>query len=307
MRSGGRRKSIAFFIVLCVCLVAGVVALNVGWIILNWREARLLIAGLIVFPLIITGVVLNTIFLVREIRRNEQHEAFINAVTHELKTPVASMKLYLQTLQNRAVDEAKRQEFYGVMLQDSDRLQGTIEQVLRAGQLGARLRRASPMPVDFGAIVEECLGLARQRHHLPPKAVIATIRHTDGASFQVLGDEDDLKAMVSNLVDNAIKYSGPEVHVAVELEQADSATATLRVRDRGIGISPSERKRIFKPFYRVPGTMSTRVKGTGLGLFIVRSVVAHHGGKVFVESDGTGQGSTFIVQLPVVEPHMAAR
>ena len=302
MRSGGRRKSIAFFIVLGVCLVAGVVALNVGWIILNWREAGLLIAGLIVFPLIITGVVLNTIFLVREIRRNEQHEAFINAVTHELKTPVASMKLYLQTLQNRPVDDAKRQEFYGIMLQDSDRLLGTIEQVLRAGQLGAKLRRASPMPVDFGAVVEDCIALARTRHHLPPEAVTATIRHVDGASFQVIGDEEDLKAMVSNLVDNAIKYSGPNVHVAVELEQVDPATVTLRVRDQGVGISPSEQKRIFKRFYRIPGTQSTRVKGTGLGLFIVRSVVARHGGKVFVESDGPGLGSTFIVQLPVVAP-----
>jgi len=305
MRSGGRRKTIAFFIILGVCLVAGAAALNVGWIILNWRKAGLLIAGLIVFPLIITGVVLNTIFLVREIRRNEQHEAFINAVTHELKTPVASMKLYLQTLQNRPVDEAKRQEFYGAMLQDSDRLQGTIEQVLRAGHLGAKVRRASPMPVDFGAVVEECLSLARTRHHLPPEAVTCNVRHVDGASFQVLGDEEDLKAMVSNLVDNAIKYSGTNVHVAVELEQADPATATLRVRDQGIGISPAERKRIFKRFYRIPGAMSTRVKGTGLGLFIVRSVVARHGGKVFVESDGDGKGSTFIVQLPVVERHVA--
>jgi two-component system sensor histidine kinase SenX3 len=302
MRSGGRRKSIAFFTILGVCLVAGVVALNVGWIIVNWREAGLLIAGLIVFPLIITGVVLNTIFLVREIRRSEQHEAFINAVTHELKTPVASMKLYLQTLQNRSVDEARRQEFYGAMLQDSDRLQGTIEQVLRAGQLGAKLRRASAMPVDFGAVVEECLALARTRHHLPAEAVTTIVRSVNGAAFQVLGDEEDLKAMVSNLVDNAIKYSGPEVRVAVELEQADPATATLRVRDQGIGISQSERKRIFKRFYRIPGAMSTRVKGTGLGLFIVRSVVARHGGKVFVESDGPGQGSTFVVQLPVVAP-----
>src|SRR5580765_7624340 len=137
MRSGGRRKSIAFFIVLGVALVGGALALNVGWIIVSWRQAGLLVAGVLVFPLIVAGVVLNTIFLVREIRRNEQHEAFINAVTHELKTPVASMKLYLQTLQNRPVDEAKRQEFYRVMLEDSDRLQATIEQVLRAGQLGA--------------------------------------------------------------------------------------------------------------------------------------------------------------------------
>src|SRR5262245_31742006 len=195
MRFSGRRKSIAFFIILGAGLVGGALALNVGWIILNWREAGLLVAGLIVFPLIITGVVLNTIFLVREIRRNEQHEAFINAVTHELKTPVASMKLYLQTLQNRPVEEAKRQEFYGVMIQDSDRLLGTIEQVLRAGQLGARLRRASPMPVDFGAIVEECLGLARRRHHLPSEAVTATVRHADSASFHVPGAAEDPNAV----------------------------------------------------------------------------------------------------------------
>ena len=301
MRSGGRRKSIAFFIVLGVGLVGGAVALNVGWIIVSWRNAGLLLAGILVFPLIITGVVLNTIFLVREIRRNEQHEAFINAVTHELKTPVASMRLYLQTLQNRPVDEAKRREFYGIMLEDSDRLLGTIEQVLRAGQAGARFRRASHIPLDLNAIVEESLSLARTRHRLTPGAL--TYRSTfNGPNDRVLGDEDELKAVVSNLVDNAIKYSGRDVRVGVELEQADPETVTLRVRDQGIGISASEHKRIFKRFYRVPGAMATRIKGTGLGLFIVRSVVARHGGKVFAESDGPGQGSTFIVHLRVVAP-----
>jgi two-component system sensor histidine kinase SenX3 len=299
MRSGGRRKSIAFFIVLGVALVGGAAALNVGWIIVSWRQAGLLVVGVLLFPLIITGVVLNTIFLVREIRRNEQHEAFINAVTHELKTPVASMKLYVQTLQNRPVDDAKRQEFYTAMLEDSDRLLGTIEQVLRAGHLGARARHASPTPIDLSAIVEECVSLARTRYRLPPEAL--TYRDTsNSAGHRVLGDEDDLKAVVSNLVDNAIKYSGPEVRVAVELGQTEPAKATLRVRDHGIGISPSERKRIFKRFYRVPGTM--RIKGTGLGLFIVRSVVARHGGKVFAESEGPGHGSTFTVHLPVVAP-----
>ena len=296
MRSGGRRKSIAF-IVLGVALVGGALALNVGWIIVNWREAGLLIAGVLVFPLIITGVVLNTIFLVREIRRNEQHEAFINAVTHELKTPVASMKLYLQTLQKRPVDDAKRQEFYEAMLEDSDRLLGTIEQVLRAGQLRARARRASHTPIDLGAIVEECVSLARIRYRLPPEALTCRDSSPAGEKHFVLGDEDDLKAVVSNLVDNAIKYSGSDVRVDVELEHTDRARATLRVRDHGVGISPSERKRIFKRFYRVPGTM--RIKGTGLGLFIVRSVVARHGGKVFAESEGPGHGSTFTVHLPV--------
>ena len=136
MRSGVSRKTIAF-VVLGVLGVAGAVALNIGWVIVSWKEAGLLVAGLILFPLIITGAVLNTIFLVREIRRNEQHENFINAVTHELKTPIASVKLHLQTLQQRQVDESKRQEFYQVMVDDCDRLLSTVEQVLRAGRLRA--------------------------------------------------------------------------------------------------------------------------------------------------------------------------
>ena len=118
----------------------------------------------------------------------------------------------------------------------------------------------------------------------------------------MLGDEEELKAVVSNLVDNAIKYSGPHVQVAVELEQPEAAHATLRVRDRGVGILPSERKRIFKRFYRSPGADAIRVKGAGLGLFIVRSVIRRHGGRVFAESEGAGRGSTFTVQLPVLRP-----
>ena len=302
MTSGGRRKSIAFFIILGVCLAAGALALNVGWIIVSWQNVGLLVVGLVVFPLVITGVVLNTVFLVREIRRNEQHEAFINAMTHELKTPVASMRLYLQTLQNRQVDEAKRREFYGVMLEDSDRLLATIEQVLRAGQLGARRRPSDHHAIDVSALVSECLTLARTRHHLPPEMLTYVERFTDSGPRLVLGDEDELKAVVSNLVDNAIKYSGPQVRVAVELEQTDAATITLRVRDQGIGISPAEQKRIFKRFYRIPGAVATRIRGTGLGLFIVRSVVARHGGKVYAESGGPGHGSTFIVLLPLVAP-----
>jgi signal transduction histidine kinase len=301
MTSGSRRKSIVF-IVLGVCLTGGALALNISWVIVNWRQAGMLILGLITFPLIITGVVLNTIFLVREIRRNEQHGAFINAVTHELKTPVASIRLYLQTLQTREIDSAKRQEFYRIMVADTDRLLGTIEQVLRAGRMGAKLRRASRAPVDLSSIVRDCLELARTSHHLPEEALTYRESLANGSAPCVLGDAEELKAAVSNLVDNAIKYSGPHVQVAVELEQPESAHATLRVRDRGVGILAGERKRIFKRFYRSPGADAIRVKGAGLGLFIVRSVIRRHGGKVFAESEGAGRGSTFTVQLPVLRP-----
>ena len=299
MTSGSRRKSIVF-IVLGACLTGGALALNISWVIVNWRQAGMLILGLITFPLIITGVVLNTIFLVREIRRNEQHGAFINAVTHELKTPVASIRLYLQTLQTREIDSVKRQEFYRIMVADTDRLLGTIEQVLRAGRMGAKLRRASRAPVDLSSIVRDCLELARTSHHLPEEALTYRESLANGSAPCVLGDEDELKAAVSNLVDNAIKYSGPHVQVAVELEQPEAAHATLRVRDRGVGILAGERKRIFKRFYRSPGADAIRVKGAGLGLFIVRSVIKRHGGKVFAESEGVGRGSTFTVQLPVL-------
>src|SRR3954462_2075087 len=129
----GRRRSVIFFTVLGICLVVLAVTLNVSWIVLNWRRGVLAILGVVFFLLIIAGLVLNTIFLVREIRRNEQHDSFINAVTHELKTPVASIRLYVQTLQTRHVDESKRNEFYGIILSDSDRLLGTIEQILRTG------------------------------------------------------------------------------------------------------------------------------------------------------------------------------
>src|ERR1051325_7403520 len=118
----GRRRSIAFFIALGAGLISVIILLYVGWVLLNWRQGILLFLGVLLLAVIIAGVVLNTIFLVREIRRNEQHDAFINAVTHELKTPVASIRLYLETLQTRAVDETKRKEFYRIMLEDSDRL-----------------------------------------------------------------------------------------------------------------------------------------------------------------------------------------
>src|ERR671916_1879086 len=158
---GRRRKSVAFFITLSACLVALAIALNVGWIILNWREVALLVFGIIFFLVLIFGLVLNTTFLIREIRRNEQHDAFINAVTHELKTPIASIRLYLETLKTREVDEAQREEFYDIMLADSDRLLRTVELVLHAGRTAHQRRPVDVSLVDLGQLVRECLDLAR--------------------------------------------------------------------------------------------------------------------------------------------------
>lgn len=298
MRPGVRGKTVVF-IVLGALGVGGAVALNIGWVIVSWREAGLLVAGLILFPLIITGVVLNTIFLVREIRRNEQHEHFINAVTHELKTPIASVKLHLQTLQQRNVDEAKRQEFYQVMVDDCDRLLSTVEQVLRAGRLRAPAEKGRFHSVDLAKLLDDCLTLAQTRYRLTPGELTYKASIPPGSVPRVMGDEEDLKAVVLNLVDNAIKYSGDTVRVGVELAQTSTRAATIRVSDQGVGIPVAELSRIFKRFYRIQSAMTSRIKGAGLGLFIVRAVVARHGGTVFAESDGPGQGTTFTVQLPL--------
>jgi len=300
MPLGGRRKSIALFITLGSCLVALAITLNIGWVLLNWQTGVLLIFGVLFFALIITGVVLNTVFLVREVRRNEQQDRFINAVTHELKTPVASMRLYLETLQTRQIDEAKRKEFYAVMLADNQRLLRTIDQVLRAGSISSAQRQASRSQIDLRAMVQECLSTARSYHHLPLESLDYKESIASGLQAHVLGDMDELKTAVSNLLDNAIKYSGNQVRVLVEVAATDTKHVAIRVRDHGVGIPRSELKRIFKRFYRIPGTVARRVNGTGLGLFIVRSVAKKHGGSVFAESAGTGQGSTITLQLPAV-------
>jgi two-component system, OmpR family, sensor histidine kinase SenX3 len=293
----GRQKSVAFFIALGVALVSVLVVLYVGWVLLGWRHGILLFLGILLMLIVIAGVVLNTTFLVREIRRNEQHDAFINAVTHELKTPVASIRLYLETLQTRAVDEDKRKEFYGIMLEDSDRLLSTIEQVLRTGRAGASSRKLNLETIELDPVVEECLARARVLHKVPPSA----LQYKPGPPVTVRGDPDEVRAAVSNLIDNAVKYSGSAVNVTVETENLGGKYVAVRVRDQGVGIPKVELKQIFKRFYRVTGPVATRVKGTGLGLYIVRSVAKRHGGRAWAESEGPGRGSTFVLQLPIVK------
>ena len=294
-----RRKSVAFFITLGASLVVLAVALNVGWIILNLREVVLLVLGIVFFLVLIFGLVLNTTFLIREIRRNEQHDAFINAVTHELKTPIASIRLYLETLKTRDVDETQRREFYNIMLADSERLLNTVEQVLRAGRARHKRPSISTSVINLSEMVQECLELTRVRYGLNETHLIYN-ESPEAKNAKVSGDIDELRAAFSNLLDNAVKYSDKEVQVSVSLSTLDDKRVAVRVVDKGIGIPSAQLKRIFKRFYRVPGRFMARVKGTGLGLFIVHSIVKKHGGRVFAESPGPGHGSTFTVHLPKV-------
>jgi two-component system sensor histidine kinase SenX3 len=300
MRITRRAKKIVFFVTLGACLVGLALALNVTWILLNWREVVPLVLGIIFFFLIIAGLVVYTVFLVREIHKNEQQDSFLNAVTHELKTPIASLRLYLETLQSRQLTEAQHQEFYRIMLEDTDRLFGTVEQILKAGEARHASSKKNWEKVDFSTIVAETVELTRLRHHLVPEDLQFAGLAED--KIYLRGNPQELRTAVFNLVENAVKYSGKKKEIAVDLLTPDIDTILLRVRDKGVGIPDPELKRIFKRFYRVASSANGRVKGTGLGLFIVRSIARRHGGDAFAESEGTGRGSTFTLRLPRAYP-----
>ena len=301
MNISRRRGAIAFFITLGALIVGGLVTLNIGWIIRNERTFALAILGTILFSLLIAGVTLNTVFLVREIRRNERQDSFLNAVTHELKTPIASIRLYLETLQRRPIDEPQRQEFYKIMLSDSDRLLATVEQVLKAGQLGQRDRQQNRTLINLESLLSDCITITLQRHHLPSGSII--LEPTPGAvRLFTLGIAEDLRTAVINVLDNAVKYSPDGVHVRCALAIHRYTQVTLDITDTGVGLPSNQFKRIFNRFYRVPGRAMAKIKGTGLGLFLVRNIARQHGGDATATSPGPNLGTTITITLPLANP-----
>jgi len=292
-----RNAAAVVFVTLCVILVAAAVTLNIGWILVNGRAVLPLVFGILSFALIIAGIIVYTVFLVRELRRNDQHDAFINAVTHELKTPIASIRLYLETMQSREVSESQRREFFRIMIADTERLQQTVEQVLKAGVAGQRVGLQHRAPVDIAALAADVTETARLRHHLSPDTMTVSVATSPAAALFVDGDADELRTVISNLLDNAVKYSRDTVRVTVEVAAPSPETVWVRVKDRGVGIPRAQLRRIFHRFYRFQ-TRGFKVKGTGLGLYIVRSIVKQHGGRVFAASEGEGKGATFTVELP---------
>ena len=247
-------------------------------------EVALLVFRNIFFLLIIVGLILNTTFLIREIRRNDQHDAFINAVTHELKTPLASIRLYLETLKTREIDEQQRQGFYDVMLADSDRLLQTVEQVLRAGRAGHRRRNMNVAIVDVSELVGECLDVARTRYNLGPESL--TYKELlDGEPARVAGDAEELRGAVSNLLDNAVKYSDNNVRSRFKWQRLMKRVA-VRIATRALD-SRHPVETVFKRFYRVPGGDGSRERHW------LRPVHRALGdretrGRVFAESEGLG-------------------
>jgi two-component system, OmpR family, sensor histidine kinase SenX3 len=295
-----------------VSLIVVAIALTVGWQIAGstWveREAGTLrwviyFLGTLLFLLLIGGLGLLVLLLIREVRLNERQSNFVSAVTHELKTPVASLKLYLDTLQLRDLPESRREDFYRTMRQDLDRLHATINNVLNAAMYTDR-PVVDPQPLDFAKVVRRSIDLTRTRHQLAR----AAFTYAGPESLRLSGDAEALETAVLNLLDNAVKYSKDpgSVQVEVEVGANGDGQAHLRVRDHGVGMSRGHLRLIFNRFYRIGREVRRSHTGTGLGLFIVRSVVKGHRGTVSADSAGPDKGSTFTVTLPGVLDEVTA-
>jgi len=283
------------------------IALNVGWQLIGSEEAALqnspsarylvYFLGLVLFLLLISGVGLMFTLLLREIRLNERQSNFVSAVTHELKTPVASLRLYLDTLTLRAdtLSTDQRDEFYKTMREDLDRLNGTINSVLNAG-LYADRAVVNPPIIDFARLVQHSCALTRTRNQLAAPAVV----YAGPQSLLLKGDSTALETAVLNLLDNAVKYSMDPIAVTASVSDEGNGIASLAVKDRGVGMNRAHLRFIFNRFYRIGSEVRRSTTGTGLGLFIVKSVVKAHGGTIRADSEGEGLGTTFLLRLPRV-------
>ncbi|MEB2345440.1 MAG: HAMP domain-containing sensor histidine kinase [Deltaproteobacteria bacterium] len=299
------RHSIRLPLTLGIVLVVLASALAVGWNLLVVSDLgpvaerlsalhwTLLVAGSLFFAALIGGLLLLSAWLVREMRHSQRQQAFLDAVTHEMKTPLASLRLYVETLALRDPGPERRHEFLGRMREDVERLERTVVQVLAAARAAAWTRRPQRAPVAVAEVLAACVRELRERYRLPPGAVRLEVE--DGPV--ALGQPDELALVFRNLIDNAVKYSGPEVDVQVRAYATDDGTVRVDIQDRGVGIPRTELRRIFQPFYRAGLDVQRRVAGLGLGLFIVRWLVQRQGGRVEARSEGPGRGSRFAVAL----------
>ncbi len=298
-----RSRRVSVPITLTTFLVVMTISLTIGWQILVARESGallegftavhwgLIIVGSLFFALIITAAILQAVWLVGEIRTNQRQQNFIDAVTHELHTPLASLRLYLDTLRDKSLDEQRRREFLDIMSEDLDGLQRTIDQILSAARTE---RRAGRQWVDLVGLLRECVADARERHALGE----SELRLRLPRAAAVRGDAEQLRVAFRNLIENAIRYAHEKVEVDIVVRPGSGRRLEIEVADQGVGIPPSALGRVFHRFERLAHEAGFSTRGLGLGLYIVRNVVRAHGGSIRAESEGAGSGSRFIVTLP---------
>jgi signal transduction histidine kinase len=300
------RRSIGGPLAIGIVSMVLVLALAVGWQILVWGggseptaglsplETLLFVLGSVFFLFVFAGLVWLCVKLVLEMRLSQTQRAFLDAVTHELKTPLASFRLGLETLDRHELEPAQRDEFLGRMGEDLDRLEYTVTQVLAA----ARAEETRPWRGGWGRVelqdlLAENVREVLERHGLADESV----RVEKTRPLRVRGDEAELGVVFRNLLENAVKYSEDPVRIRVAIEVIGDGRVRIEISDQGIGIPKQELGRIFNRFYRASRDVQRQVSGLGLGLFVVRALLKKHGGRIVALSEGAGRGSRFVVTL----------
>jgi signal transduction histidine kinase len=298
------RRSIAFPLALGIALAVLTAVLAVGWQLLlvgNWQPLAhgfttfhwvFIVAGALLFVVVIAGLVWLCAWLVREMRLNQRQQAFLDAVTHEMKTPLASLRLYLETLTRHDPPPERRRAFLLRMQEDVRRLEHTVGQVLATARAEVR-RRAPAEAFDLAALLHSCVEELRGRHGLAEDAV----RLEPGPATVAFGNRAELQVVFRNLLENAVRYSDGRVEVRVTTQRLGGERVRVEIADRGIGIERHELRRIFRRFYQASRDVQRQAQGLGLGLFVVRQLVRRQGGSVSARSEGPGRGSRFSVTL----------
>ncbi|MBI3073209.1 MAG: HAMP domain-containing histidine kinase [Deltaproteobacteria bacterium] len=293
-------------IILASVAVPLAIAILVGWILLIALNIELsqhvagrtwlLVTGVVSLVFIMVVLVLFSVFLVREIMEVRRQNSFIDSVTHELKSPLASLKLCAETLARDELSIAQREELRQMMLGDVERLSVFIDDVLEASRIAHGLAGAGQTAdeVDVGELVSRCAASVAKRHNVDPASVVVDV----AAPVRLVTDVLSLEIVFKNLLDNAVKYSGDVVRVVAKVDRDTDGRGIVTVRDEGIGIARRHLRRVFERFYRVQNEPVRARHGSGLGLFVVASLVEHLGGKIVAQSDGEGFGTMMRVTLP---------
>jgi len=302
---GSTNRSISLPIVLSAVSVLLTVAVLVGWVLVIrenrsltsaiWGNYWLLAAGAISLALIICVLVLFSVSLVREILEGRRQQMFIDSVTHELKSPLASIKLCLDTMERAGLSEDQRERLRKMMLTDVERLSVFIDDILQSSRIAHGRRSQTFMLVDMTQVLASAIDSICRRHELPAGAIAlrAPLR------FEVFSDPTALEIILKNVLDNAVKYSTGTPKVEVDLQALPPGLLGITVRDQGIGIERSQLKRVFQRFHRSSDPRVNERSGSGLGLYVVKRLVRNLGGRIRAESGGRDQGTTMRIQLPV--------
>lgn len=256
-----------------------------------------------VFPFVggivlLTGLSVSLVLIFRhlniQIKLNTLYDNFIANVTHELKSPLSSIQLYLETLNSRDVPEDKKKEFYVLMMRDAERLKNLVNSILEIASMDKKKSFRDFEVYKADETIKKIILESAEQFKLDTEA----IKFSGDAGCDILLDRNSIKTVFDNLVDNSIKYSTSPLEINIKFKR-NSKKAEIEFSDNGIGIPNDQIKKIFQKFHRIYDKDIPNVKGTGLGLYVVREIIKNHKGKVFAFSEGKGKGSKFKIELPI--------